>query len=165
VLNISQALNHHEEKEILDLKKTSLPTRTAFDSQPLGKETGNEDTIPPDSIMSQVCKTPLSDVSRVPEVQEPPIQGVAPCKLLTRFATDLNADIAGERDGVGEVLVTTEKGGVECSRAYKMLKGFATTEAKLDAIAQTLEKGCEKTKDGCRVRNENIWKALDQVIE
>ena len=115
--------------------------------------------------MSQVCKTPVSDSAPITDDQEPPTQSLTPCKLLTRFGANLNADIARERDGVDEVLVANETGGVECSRAYRMLRGFATTEAKLDAIAYTLEKGCEKTKGGCRVRNENIWKALDQVIE
>jgi len=115
--------------------------------------------------MSQVCKTPVSDSAPITDDQEPPTQPLTPCKLLTRFGANLNADIARERDGVDEVLVANETGGVECSRAYRMLRGFATTEAKLDAIAYMLEKGCEKTKGGCRVRNENIWKALDQVIE
>jgi hypothetical protein len=141
-----------------------------FDPQALGKEAGVEEsgsknTIPTDSITSQVCKTPLSDSAPIAEDQEPPLQAVTPCKLLTRFAADLNADIAQEADRVDEDLVTSERGGVECSRAYRMLRGFATTEAKLDVIAHTLEKGCEKTRGGCRVRNENIWKALDQVME
>jgi hypothetical protein len=175
VLNIAQVLNPHEEKESLDLKKASLLASMAFDPQPLGeeqrgkqsgsKQSGSNNTIPTDSITSQVCKMPLSDSAPITEDQEPPIQAVTPCKLLTRFAADLNADIARETDGFDEVLVASETGGVECSRAYGMLRGFATTEAKLDAIAHTLERGCEKTKGGCRVRNENIWKALDQVIE
>lgn len=165
VLNIAQALNHHEQKEGQDSQKASLSASVVFDPQPLGKPSVSKNTIPTDSITSQVCKTPRSDSAPITEDQEPPILTNTPCKLLTRFAANENADIAGECDGVDEVLVANETGGVECSRAYRLLRSFATTEAKLDAIAHTLEKNCEKTKGGCRVRNETIWKALDQVLE
>jgi hypothetical protein len=165
VLNIAKAVNGHEQKEDGDSEKASLSTSVLSDPQPLGKQAGSTNTIPTDCITSQICKAPLADRAPVTDDQEPPIQPFTPCKLLTRFGANLNADIARERDAVDEVLVASETGGVECSRAYRMLRGFATTEAKLDAIAHTLEKGCEKTRGGCRVRNENIWKALDQVIE
>ena len=47
-----------------------------------------------------------------------------------------------------------------------MLMQFATTEAKLDTIAHALESGCVPNKGpggGCKVRNEVVWKALDDV--
>jgi hypothetical protein len=41
---------------------------------------------------------------------------------------------------------------------------FATTEEKLDVISETLERGCVKRAGGgCKVRNESIWKAIDDV--
>jgi hypothetical protein len=165
VLTIAQKLNHHEGQHDLDLKKASLPASTVSGPQPLSKELESENRTPTDNIMSKAPKTPLSDSAPIAEEREPSVQRTAPCKLLTRFAAGANADIARERDGVDEELVTDEKGGVECSRAYRMLRGFATTDAKLDSIAYTLENGCERTTHGCRVRNENIWKALDQAME
>lgn len=165
MLNIAQASNHHEQEEGDDSKKASLSASVVFDHQPLGKQSGSKNIILTDSMTRHICKTPLSDSAPITEDQEPAVEANTPCKLLTRFAANDNADIARECDGVDEVLVANETGGVECSRAYRLLRGFATTEAKLDVIAHTLEKGCEKTKGGCRVRNENIWKALDQVLE
>jgi hypothetical protein len=43
---------------------------------------------------------------------------------------------------------------------------FGTTEEKLDKISQALEEGCRVNKGpncGCRVRNEIIWKAIDDL--
>ena len=166
MLNTCQKLDHHhEEKDDLNVKKVSPPASTACEPQPLSKESGSQNITPTDSITSQACKTPSSDSAPTADEHEPPIQPIAPCKLLTHFAADGNADIAGECDGADEGLGTDKTGGVECSRAYRMLRGFATTQEKLDAIAHTLEKGCEKTNGGCRVRNENIWKVLDRVME
>jgi hypothetical protein len=57
-----------------------------------------------------------------------------------------------------------EAEGVECSKAYKMLIQFVTSEEKLDTISRALESGCTKgSKGGCKVRNEVIWKAMDAV--
>jgi hypothetical protein len=45
-----------------------------------------------------------------------------------------------------------------------MLMRFAVSEAKLDLISQALERGCvKKASGGCKVRNEDIWKAIDDV--
>ena len=45
-----------------------------------------------------------------------------------------------------------------------MLMQFATTEEKLDVISQALEQGCvKKAGGGCKVRNEALWKAIDDV--
>jgi hypothetical protein len=61
-------------------------------------------------------------------------------------------------------VVEDEADGVECSKAYMMLIQFAITEEKLDIISQALEGGCTKgSKGGCKVQNEVIWKAIDDV--
>lgn len=47
-----------------------------------------------------------------------------------------------------------------------MLMQFATTEEKLDTICRVLEDGCtanEGPRSGCMVRNETIWKAIDDL--
>jgi hypothetical protein len=56
--------------------------------------------------------------------------------------------------------------GVPCSRAYRMLMHYATTDPKLDAVARTLEEGCVPHAgpgEGCAVKNKMIWKALDEL--
>jgi hypothetical protein len=57
-----------------------------------------------------------------------------------------------------------EADGVECYKAYKMLIQFVMTEEKLDTISRALESGCTKSsKGGRKIRNEAIWKAVDDV--
>jgi hypothetical protein len=88
---------------------------------------------------------------------------LSPCKILTRLAEDPSADVT-QPNTEGWSPGDQENGGVECSKAHNMLMQFATTEAKLDAISQTLEQGCvKKAGGGCKVRNEAIWKAIDDV--
>lgn len=75
----------------------------------------------------------------------------------------LSADIT---QGPGTSGTTDEQddGGVECSAAHAMLMRFATSEDKLDVVSQALEYGCvSKSGGGCKVRNEVIWKAIDDV--
>jgi hypothetical protein len=90
----------------------------------------------------------------------------APCKLISRLAEDPNTDIT-------QILVADQEtdqpapiDGVECSKAYRMLMQFGTTEEKLDKISQALEEGCtvnEGPYGGCRVRNTIIWRAIDDL--
>lgn len=88
---------------------------------------------------------------------------LAPCKILTRLAENPGADVR-QPSTEGENLDDQENGGVECSKAHNMLMQFATTEEKLDIISQALEQGCVgKASGGCKVRNEAIWKAIDDV--
>lgn len=57
-----------------------------------------------------------------------------------------------------------ENGGVECSKAHAMLMQLATTEQKLDVVSQALERVCvRKAGGGCKVWNEALWKAIDEV--
>jgi hypothetical protein len=88
---------------------------------------------------------------------------LAPCKLMSRLAENPGADLT--QIGVPKLQVE-ENGadGMECSKAYKMLIQFATTEEKLDIISQALESGCKKgPKGGCKVQNVAILNAIDKV--
>ena len=89
---------------------------------------------------------------------------LAPCKVLSRLAQDPGADVTQpDVEGVS-IASDQENGGVECSKAHSMLMQFATTEEKLDVISQALERGCvKKAGGGCKVRNEAVWKAIDDV--
>jgi hypothetical protein len=83
--------------------------------------------------------------------------------LLTRLKLDPSADprdiLDDEEDGG-----SAGGDGVPCTRAYKMLIPYATSEEKMDALAERLEEGCVKDgKGGCKVRNEAVWRALDDV--
>jgi len=105
-----------------------------------------------------------------PPTPPPPTSGrgrsddvfVPPCKILTRLKLDPSADprnIPGEEDDR-----SADEGGVPCARAYKMLVPYATSEEKMDALAERLEEGCVSDgKGGCKVRNEAVWRALDDV--
>lgn len=45
-----------------------------------------------------------------------------------------------------------------------MLMQLATTEQKLDVVSQALERVCvRKAGGGCKVWNEALWKAIDEV--
>lgn len=89
---------------------------------------------------------------------------LSPCKLLTRLAKDPGADVR-QSSTEGWNAGDDETGGVECSKAHNMLMQFATTEEKLDVISHALEQGCvKKAGGGCKVRNEAIWKAIDDVM-
>jgi len=91
-----------------------------------------------------------------------------PCKLLTHLAANPRADITQMTtapDAEPEKSTQVD-GGVPCSRAYRMLMHYATTEPKLDYISQVLEGGCvphSGSGGGCSVKNTTIWQALDQL--
>jgi hypothetical protein len=86
-----------------------------------------------------------------------------PCKVLTRLAKDPSADIT-QGLGTGGATDEQDDGGVECSIAHTMLMRFATSEDRLEVVSQALEYGCvAKPGGGCKVRNEAIWKAMDEV--
>lgn len=93
-----------------------------------------------------------------------------PCKLLSHLAANPNAhitqmDLASEDEELDPNCAAGDN-GVPCSRAYKMLMHYATTEPKLDAVAHVLEKGCVANTGpggGCRVGNAAIWQALDDL--
>jgi hypothetical protein len=88
-----------------------------------------------------------------------------PCKVLTRLAEDPSADVT-QPVAAGDNADKHENGGVECSKAHAMLMQFATTEEKLEVISQALERGCVGKKGGgCKVRNEAMWKAMDEIID
>jgi hypothetical protein len=85
------------------------------------------------------------------------------CKVLTRLAENPSADITQGR-GTGGITDEQDDEGVECSTAHAMLMRFATSEDKLAVVSQALEYGCVgKSDGGCKVRNEFIWQAMDDV--
>jgi hypothetical protein len=87
-----------------------------------------------------------------------------PCKLLTHLAANPATDIT-------QILPTSDdesnpgkpEDGISCSRAYRLLMQYATTEAKQDDVARILEEGCvpnTDSKGGCNVKNKTISQAL-----
>lgn len=109
---------------------------------------------------SSIAYIPTSENTFMPP---PP----APCKLLTHLHANPGADITQMRiaSDENEQNLDVVDDGVPCSRAYQMLTHYATTESKLDAVAQILEKGCVPNGPGggCRVKSKTIWKALDDL--
>jgi hypothetical protein len=98
-----------------------------------------------------------------PEIKFDVSSRLPPCKVLTRLAENPNADITQSVE-TDEPHDEKDDDGVECSKAHSMLMQFATTEEKLDTISLALERGCVgKKSGGCKVRNEAIWKAMDDV--
>ncbi|KAH7201468.1 hypothetical protein DER44DRAFT_670535 [Fusarium oxysporum] len=91
-----------------------------------------------------------------------------PCKLLSRLAENPATDITQVPVPPGSVDppqdATYHEGDVECGKAYEMLMRYATSEEKMDTIAQALEGGCTSTGKGrCVVKKNTIWKALDSM--
>jgi hypothetical protein len=141
-------------------------------------DTDNDNNKPPSPVI--ICSTRHKCHQAPPEQSSPPTSAnppttspppPPPCKLLTRLAINPTADITQiptapsedeEPDGAG----AGDDDGIPCSRAYRMMMQYATPGAKLDAVAQILEEGCEPCAGpggGCRVKNKTIWKALDDV--
>ncbi|EXA29639.1 hypothetical protein FOVG_18883 [Fusarium oxysporum f. sp. pisi HDV247] len=91
-----------------------------------------------------------------------------PCKLLSRLAENPATDITqvpvppGSVDPLQDA--TYHEGDVECGKAYEMLMRYATSEEKMDTVAQALEGGCTSTGKGrCVVKKNTIWEALDSM--
>lgn len=86
-----------------------------------------------------------------------------PYEVLTRLAENPSSDITQIVE-TGEQSDDQDADGVECSKAHNMLMQFATSEEKLNTISRMLEGGCVGKKDGgCKVRNEVIWRAIDET--
>jgi hypothetical protein len=86
---------------------------------------------------------------------------------MTRLAANPQADLTQiplpnkETDANGHNELDD---GVGCSKAYQILIQYATTEEKLETVAFALERGCVKGPGGgCKVQNETMWKALDEL--
>jgi hypothetical protein len=100
-------------------------------------------------------------------------RAIPSCKLLTRLAESPAADITqipaattsgSDEESHQEAGVSPGEGSVKCRKAYEMLIQYATTESKMDAVAQVLENSCTKNgKGGCGVRSEVILQALDKI--
>lgn len=93
-----------------------------------------------------------------------PPRTLPPCKILTRLAAEPHTDIAQltapSDDGLDSVQTGDE---ISCSRAHQLLMQYATSEEKLDAIAEVLENGCVPNagpEGGCKIRGSTISQAL-----
>ncbi|KAF3480680.1 uncharacterized protein GIQ15_06027 [Arthroderma uncinatum] len=87
-----------------------------------------------------------------------------PCKLLTRLAANPSTDIT-------QVPIASDdeqdpdkvEDGIPCARAYQLLMHYATSEEKLDTVAQVLEMGCTPNASrngGCKVKSAVISQTL-----
>ncbi|EFQ97360.1 hypothetical protein MGYG_00399 [Nannizzia gypsea CBS 118893] len=96
-----------------------------------------------------------------------PTATLPPCRLLTILANNPNTDVHQIPPVSNKQSDDDHTGGVECSQAREMLMRFATSEEKIDQIAEALEKGCVKDSKsgGCRVKNNAMWEALERVWE
>jgi hypothetical protein len=74
------------------------------------------------------------------------------------LASQFGAEKPAKRKLVGQAL----RGWQQAKR--KPAELFALSEEKLDVVSQALEYGCVgKSGGGCKVRNEVIWKVMDDV--
>ncbi|KAK7212755.1 hypothetical protein V2G26_019933 [Clonostachys chloroleuca] len=93
---------------------------------------------------------------------------IMPCKLLSHLAENPAADITQipvpPSSSHPAEDATHHGGDVECGKAYEMLMQYATSEEKMDRVAQALEGGCTPTgKGGCAVKKNVVWEALDSM--
>jgi hypothetical protein len=108
----------------------------------------------------------LSDNSEKVQVATGPTSRPAPCKLITQLSLNPNADITQIPLETSSSKEAEDLDGMQCTKAYQLLMQFATTEEKLDTIAHALETGCVGNKGsggGCKVKNQVLWKALEDV--
>ncbi|KAH8657276.1 hypothetical protein BGZ61DRAFT_371602, partial [Ilyonectria robusta] len=91
-----------------------------------------------------------------------------PCKLLSRLAENPGADLTQNPDlpAADELAPTSgDVEGIECAKAYEMLMRFATSEEKIDDVAEALENGCTSNgQGGCAVKKKVIWQVLDGMV-
>lgn len=142
---------------------TSAGTRPPVDVAP----SSDASQGPRESEGQHRCRRRSLSGTSVPEISSKSHLS-APCKLLTRLAADPGADITHiPTESDEEALDPAEApGGIFCSSAYRILMHHATTESKLDAVANVLEEGCVPSAtpgQGCMVKNKTIWKALDDI--
>jgi hypothetical protein len=127
-----------------------------------------EHALPPAKVCQAECsaqKVNTTEECENTDKDKPITLALPPCKVLTRLAEDPSADVT-QPIAAGDNTDEQENGGVECSKAHAMLMQFATTEEKLEVISQALERGCVGKKGGgCKVRNEAMWKAMDDIID
>ncbi|OAL75386.1 hypothetical protein A7D00_0985 [Trichophyton violaceum] len=87
-----------------------------------------------------------------------------PCKILTRLAAEPHTDIAQLTATPDDGLDPFQAGDeISCFRAHQLLMQYATSEEKLDAIAEVLENGCVPNagpEGGCKIRGSTISQAL-----
>lgn len=154
-----------------DDQNIPISNETLLLAQPAVHEIDTKcDERPSHNNPSESCQRSNKPRQSCPDTGSPEILSIparpAPCKLISRLAEDPNTDIT-------QILVADQEtdqpapiDGVECSKAYRMLMQFGTTEEKLDKISQALEEGCtanEGPYGGCRVRNTSIWRAIDDL--
>ncbi|KAH8672052.1 hypothetical protein BGZ60DRAFT_527486 [Tricladium varicosporioides] len=121
-------------------------------------------------LCAKPCSNPsiiLPSIRESPSTTSPPkLLQLPPCKVLTRLTDNPNQDITQSPSPITASVIDQEQenDGVDCHQAHAMLMQFATSEEKLDVISQALERGCVgKKSGGCKVRNEEIWRAMDDV--
>jgi hypothetical protein len=115
----------------------------------------------PQSCRGECTSQSVKTLSKAKEFESS--SPLPPCKVLTRLAENPSADIT-QPLVTGEQHDDGDNDGVECSKAHNMLMQFATSEEKLDKISQALERNCRGKKGGgCKVPNEAMWKAIDDV--
>ncbi|KAH7176267.1 hypothetical protein EDB81DRAFT_34119 [Dactylonectria macrodidyma] len=125
---------------------------------------------PPTSIDSpsqfgEACRSTASPSGdRLPTARSNP-----PCKLLSRLAENPGADLTQNPVlPAADELAPTAGGdmeGIECAKAYEMLIRFATSEEKIDDVAEALENGCTSNgQGGCAVKKNVIWQVLDGMV-
>ncbi|KAF9776215.1 hypothetical protein IL306_005640 [Fusarium sp. DS 682] len=145
-------------------ESTGIPS---FPNQPLDSKPSPSNCT--DFDTPTACPTP--ETSEVHATAQPQTQTChdkqsKPCKLLSRLAENPATDITQVTvppESAGPLEDATE-GDVECGRAYEMLMRYATSEEKMDAVAQALEGGCTSTGKGrCVVKKKAIWEALDSM--
>lgn len=102
-----------------------------------------------------------------PDILPSHVKQTPPCKLLTRLAGNQSADVTqvtNPPSSTTPVLEASCGGDVQCRKAYEVLMHYATSEEKLDYVAETLEKGCVADgKGGCAVKPAALWQALDNM--
>ncbi|KAL5319456.1 hypothetical protein ACEPPN_012510 [Leptodophora sp. 'Broadleaf-Isolate-01'] len=134
--------------------RTMVPQSSSQSERTLSTQESDQDR----SNVQESVKSPRTTSAESPHLTAQ----LAPCKVLSRLAENPSADVT-QVDIEGSES-EQEIGGVECSKAHNMLMQFATTEEKLDVISLALERGCvKKPGGGCKVRNEALWKAIDDV--
>ncbi|KAA8647824.1 bZIP transcription factor [Aspergillus tanneri] len=147
-------------------------------SNPIPKSADNPSAVTEDNRITDRFCSPARNKSTLENRQEngshdaglPPStpgegsfpQPSAPCKLLTRLATNPGSDVSMILAGAEtEQKADSAEGGLSCDSAYKLLMRYATSDEKIEALALSLEEGCvPNSGGGCKVKNETLSQAL-----
>lgn len=161
--SLSCEMNRQTGSSLLSDPVTNQSSATVRDNLVPDKSSPPRETSSSSGSIREISRHEEGLLAKGPNISEKSSQPPsAPCKLLTRFASNPRSDVSQIIGGSdSESKPDGAEGALPCEKAYKLLMRYATCEEKLESLARTLEDGCvPDSGGGCKVKNETVSQAL-----